>query len=160
MAEIKSDIPWDTYEKYAQIYLDRDIFKGTPMTGKMLRDAAETTYKRTGKYVPLDLALSQGQMESKMGLLSRNASTNPFNVGEYDEGTKIRFPDTQTGINAYYDLMARRYLAKQNYQGLLTNFVNDEGNRYASNPNYEKMIGRQINYIRQYVDNKTGARRK
>ena len=142
---------WGQYEKYAQTYLNRPIFKGTPLTGKMLRLSAENTYNTTKTFVPVDFALSQAQLESSMGRRSRYASTNPFNVGEYDKGTRIRFKTLQDGVNSYYTLMANDYLKGTTPQQLLTNFVNFRGDRYASNPEYERKMRNQIKYINRYV---------
>jgi flagellum-specific peptidoglycan hydrolase FlgJ len=141
---------WDSYQYWTDDYLKRPEFVGTPITGKMLRNAAEQSYHKYGVYVPWDIALAQGQLETRFGTDASgrpNYRTNPFNVGEYDNGTKIIFPDTQSGVNAYYDLMARRYLKGKDRDKLLNNFVNDKGNRYASDPNYEKKLRGQINYI-------------
>lgn len=148
---LKSGINWDDYEFKADKYLKR--FK-TPMTGKMLRNAAENTYKKTNIHVPLELALSQAQFESMMGTKGRSPSTNPYNVGEYDEGTKIRFKTMDEGVNRYFDLMANDYLRSKTMDELLNNFVNYQGNRYASNPKYESDLKGQVEYIRKFWGDK------
>lgn len=146
--------PTPNFNQYADIasaYLNRDIFKGTPLTGTSLSNAAKTTYDKYGVYIPPEFALAQAQLESKMGLLSRNAKTNPFNVGEFDEGTKQRFATTQQGVDAYYDLIARDYLTKgKKIDDLLINYVNKAGNRYASNPEYEQKMRSQVDFIKRY----------
>lgn len=142
------------YEQDAQKYLDRPVFEGTPLSGKILADAARNTYITTGKFVPIDLALSQAQMESHMGTRGRNPKTNPYNVGEFDSGTKNRFKNTQDGVNAYYNLMANDYLSKSTPDDLMYSFVNKNGNRYASNTDYEKLVGQQRQYINKYLATK------
>ena len=144
---VNSGINWDDYEVKADKYFKR--FK-TPMTGKMLRTAAESTYKKTKVQVPLELALSQAQFESMMGTKGRNPSTNPYNVGEFDEGTKIKFKTMDEGVQRYFDLMSKDYLRTNTLDNLLTNFVNYQGNRYASDKDYEKKIKAQVEFIRKY----------
>lgn len=145
---------WDSYAYWTDDYLNREgaSWAGkSPMNGKMIAQAAKQTYEKYGKMIPIDLMLAQSQIENKFGTDAsgrKNYKTNPFNVGEYDEGTKMVFPDTQAGINAYFDLMARRYLSNNTREGLLQNFVNDKGQRYASDKNYEKKLQAQVNYIR------------
>lgn len=139
------------YAEKAQQYLNRDVFAGTPITGEMLAKAARETYAKTGKIVPLNLALAQAQFESAMGMKGRNPLTNPYNVGEFDEGTKMSFATTQDGISAYYDLMARDYLNDKSSDDLLKNFVNKRGDRYASNKEYEKGLREQVAYIDRYL---------
>ena len=142
-----ADIDWDAYAQVADAYLKRDVFIGTPIRGNMLTKAAKNTYNKYGITIPIELALSQAQIESSMGRTGRNPYTNPYNVYEYDSGTKKRYKNIQSGINAYYDLIARRYLAKNTVDNLLLNFVNDKGQRYASDPNYENKIRNQYEYI-------------
>jgi len=144
---------WDSYEYWAQEYLSRPPFEGTPVTGKMLRSAAEKIYKQYGVFVPIDLVLAQGQGETRFGTDASgrpNYKTNPFNVGETDAGTTKVFPDTAAGVDAYYDLMARRYLPGKTKEDLLTSFVNDKGQRYATDPDYEKKLGAQVNFIQSW----------
>lgn len=142
-----SGINWDDYEVKADKYLKR--FK-TSMTGKMLRGAGEETYKKTKVQVPLELALSQAQFESMMGTKGRNPLTNPYNVGEFDSGTKLKFKTMDEGVKRYFDLMANDYLRTRTMDDLLTNFVNYQGNRYASNPKYESDLKGQVEYIRKF----------
>jgi hypothetical protein len=143
------------YEKDAEVYLKRDIFKGSPVTPAMLANAARKIYKERGVLVPLELALAQGQLESHMGKKGRqNHKTNPYNVGEYDKGTMSKFRTTQDGIIAYFDVMATDYLLKgeKTMEELLDNFVNINGARYASNTQYEKTLKGLTTYIRKYID--------
>ena len=71
---------FDDYEKRCQLYLDRVCFNGTPITGKLLKSCAKNTYDSTGIIVPLELALSQAQWESGMGLRGRSPKNNPYNI--------------------------------------------------------------------------------
>lgn len=145
------------YAQAAQTYLNRPVFQGTPLTGQMLAQAAAQVYKQTGTVVPVELALAQGQMESHMGTKGRNPRTNPYNVGEFDAGTMQRFATPQDGVNAYYNLMANNYLKGKTADDLRTNFVNTAGKRYASNPQYEQMVGGQMDFIKKHYLNPQGA---
>lgn len=147
------DVPdWNSYAGKAQQYLSRPVFQGTPLTGKTLASSAKKAYEKTGRIVPLELALSQAQFETSMARKGRNPKTNPFNVGEYDKGTKIRFKTLQEGVDRYYDLIANDYLPDNNYEKLLNNFVNKRGLRYASDPLYEKKLRGQVNTIRSFLN--------
>jgi flagellum-specific peptidoglycan hydrolase FlgJ len=142
---------YDLYQKHANKYLSRPTFEGTPLTGSMLADIAKDTLLKTGVLVPLELVLSQAQFETSMGRKGRNPITNPFNVGEYDEGTKLKFKTTREGVQAYFNLIAKNYLKGKTLDDLLTNFVNEQGNRYATDKAYEQKIKRQIDYIRKFL---------
>lgn len=149
----KDEAFFNDYARQAQQYLNRDTFKGTPLTGKMLADAAKEAYQQTGKVVPIDLALSQAQFESSMGREGRNPKTNPYNVGEFDEGTKQSFQDTDSGVKAYYKLMATDYLKNKTADQLMQNFTNYRGDRYASNKKYESDLRGQSDYIKKFLGN-------
>ncbi len=145
------DINWEEYAKIAQRYLNRPVFAGTPLKGRTLSDAARMAFETYGVEVPVELALAQAQFETSMGRRGRNPKTNPFNVGEWNMGTKMRFPDTTYGTSAYYDLMARDYLNNKTLNDLLTNFVNTGGSRYATDPKYETKLKNQIEFIRRFL---------
>ena len=138
------------YQQKAEKYISRPHFKGTQMTGEMLRNAAEKTFNEQNMLIPIELSLAQAQKESSMGTKGRSPVNNPFNVGEFDEGTKLEFDSPQKGINAYYDLIARRYLNSKTIEQLLSNFTNDEGNRYAKDPGYETYLQNQMPFIKKY----------
>ncbi len=160
---------FNDYERRADIYLNRPNRQWTgvtKLTGKMFADAAKQTYlkynKDITKVVPLEFALSQGQFESHFGLKSRNAELNPYNVGEYDSGTapwSKKISTSAMGIAMYYDLMAEDYLSKKTPDELLEKdgFVNENGDRYASNMEYESTMKRQIAVTSKYInDNDKG----
>jgi len=150
-ATIESELLKD-YGTLAQKYLDRDVFKGTPITGKMLEKSAKETYEKTGKLIPLELALAQAQFESSMGREGRSPQTNPYNVGEFDNKTTMTFDKTEDGVDAYYKLMANDYLNDKKPDELLKNFVNKNGHRYAKNPKYEAGLKTQIGYINRFLN--------
>ena len=148
---------WEGYAKQAQQYLDRPNYKGTPLTGDMITKAALDTYQKTGKKVPLELALAQGQFETQFGTDSSGRpgyKTNPWNVGEFDSGTRRTFKTTEEGTQAYFDLMANDYLRNKNLQALLDSEIrNYQGNKYATGKGYSKKVSDQIDYIRKFFKN-------
>jgi hypothetical protein len=142
------DSIFTTYSKKADLYLKK--FKGTPIKGDMLSLAAQNAYDSTGILLPLELALSQAQWESGMGLLGRSPKNNPFNIGEYDDGTVLYFESTFDGIQAYYYLMCRLYLSCKSLDELFISFVNCNGHRYAAS-GYESRIRYQYYVIKQWL---------
>lgn len=142
------------YEKRGQLYLDRDCFNGTPISGKLLKDCAKNTYDSTGIIVPLELALSQAQWESGMGLKGRSPKNNPYNIGEWNTLgiTTMHFHSTEQGVQTYYYLIAKKYLNNKNIQKLLINFVNLNGHRYAHSKTYEHNIKKQYHYISRWIE--------
>mgnify|MGYP006105732587 CR=1 FL=1 len=148
--ETESDIFKD-YRKGAEIYLSRDIFTGTNITADQLTNAAKRAYECYGVLVPIELALAQAQMESGMGKKGLSPKNNPYNVGEFDNGTKITFTSTQEGIDAYYNLISKNYMNGRSVEKVLYNFVDYRGNRYASDTLYESKIKKQYNFIKRWI---------
>ena len=110
------------------------------------------------KYVPPELALSQLALEGGIGNPkpdSRPIKTkNPFNVGNTKSGSKY-YSDVQTGIDAYYKLIANNYMTKgKTANDLVQNFVNKDGNHYAVAGKYEEALRSiipQVNRIAQPI---------
>ena len=92
--------------------------------------------------------LAQGQIESHYGTTGLARKTNSvFNVYAYD-GTEFeeihekgKFSHPNKSVKPYLDLLSRRYLSSNvSEYDLMLNFVDKDGNRYASDPNYEKKL--------------------
>lgn len=149
---------WAQYKKDADSYLK--LFKNSPITGDMMANAAKSTFERTGTLVPVDLALAQGQFESQLGTdpKHRNPRLNPFSVGEDDDRTRFHPKSTLHGVQAYYNLMANKYLHGKSVDQLLSNFVNTKGERYASNKKYEDTMKSVVNRIRKFLTKARTAR--
>jgi murein DD-endopeptidase MepM/ murein hydrolase activator NlpD len=159
---------FETYEKVAQTYINRmsQIYEGKnnyaisekkepihklpiPLTGKMLADAALKTFVKYGndisKVVPVELMLAQCQGESHFGTVipRKGSAKSPFNVGVYDTKDAAfldQVENMEEGVEMYYDLMAEDYLSARSADELDDNFVNENGLRYASSKDYEKMM--------------------
>jgi hypothetical protein len=149
--EIKVEKYFKDYSEKCQIYLNRRCFKGTPLTGKILSDCAKETYIEKGILIPLELVLSQAQMESHMGTKGKSCVNNPFNVGEYDHRTALKYYKTEEGVQAYFNLIASDYLSTKEVDELLQNFTNSEDKRYASSRSYERKIRKQFKFIKKYI---------
>ena len=150
------------YSKYSQI-CDKFIKTRQPnlleINGDMMAGSAKRAFEKYHKYVPPELALAQLATEGGIGNSDPNSrpirTKNPFNVGNTDDGSNIDMGAVQEGINAYYNLIARNYLGKgKSAKDLVQDFVNHDGNHYATAGTYEKLvnqIARQANRIAQTV---------
>ena len=147
---------------YSQICQKFIVSKGANplgITGKMMADGAKQAFDRYKKYVPVELALSQLVLEGGIGNKNTNIkpirTKNPFNVGNVDSGEVVQYGQVQTAINVYYNLIAKNYLGKgKTAKDLITNFVNNSGNRYASATDYESKLNKlvsQANAIAQPI---------
>ena len=104
--------------------------------------------------VDICFALSQAEIESHFGTKGIASKLNSvFNVGIYDGKTaeeidnKYKFDYPNESIKPYLKLLNERYLVNKTEQDLMKKFVDINGNRYASNPNYENMISDKYKYI-------------
>ena len=149
-----SGFDYQSYYDRANKYLSRPIFKGTSLTATDIADAAKDFYGATKYEYPLDLLLTQGQIETKLGKTLKSQH-NYFNVGNTDSGATKNFASAKESVRNYMDLMYNDYLAKgqKSPEDLLKakGFVNAAGNRYASNPNYETELDTQRKYINNYI---------
>lgn len=131
------------YAQKAQAFLDKKA-PGTDISGVDLAGAAQAAYQKTGKLVPVELALAQLQIEGYLAKGNKankpQRTKNPFNVGNTDNGSVVNHNSAASGINAYYDLMTTQYLKNKTPEELLVNFTNSKGNRYATDKTYEKKL--------------------
>ena len=112
--------------------------------------SALTLVNLCGEYgVDVRLPLAQGHIESHFGTKGTASKTNSvWNVGAFDgysadkqirEGYGFKHPDYS--IEPYLKLLTTRYLVEgKTEEELLNNFVDINGNRYASCQEYESKL--------------------
>ena len=97
--------------------------------------------------VDICFVLAQGEIESHFGTKGIASKLNCiFNVGIYDNKTaeeiesKYQFYCPNESIDPYLKLLTNKYLINKTEQELMRKFVDIDGKRYASDPEYEVKI--------------------
>ena len=108
--------------------------------------------------IEVKFALAQGEIESHFGTKGLASKTNSvWNVGAYDSHfySKImgtyKYSHPNESIEPYLKLLYEKYLTNEVEEGLLRNFVDHNGNRFASDKNYEE----RLKYKYKYIGNNT-----
>ena len=150
--DLTTDEGFNKYRELSDKFIKSRLPNPLNITGEMIASAAKNAFIKYKKYVPPELALAQLAQEGGIGngdpKIRPIITKNPFNVGNYDDGTNVDMGSVENGVNSYFKLIARDYLGKgKTANDLIQNFVNHDGLRYAG-PEYEKAINqlaRQIN---------------
>lgn len=159
----KNNSIWLEYEQRADIYLKRERFKNSPITGNILKNCAISVYDSLGVFIPVELALAQAQWESGMGLKGRSPKNNPCNLGEYSDKTVLKYKSTTEGMMAYYFLIAKNYLDYGNktiFDLFENNMTDKNGYKYAGSDTYGSRIGKQYEFIVKWIDNNNNNKLK
>ena len=108
--------------------------------------------------IEVKFALAQGELESHFGTKGLASKTNSvWNVGAYDGHFYSKIMETykyshpNESIEPYLKLLYEKYLTNEVEEGLLRNFVDHNGNRFASDKNYEE----RLKYKYKYIGNNT-----
>lgn len=107
----------------------------------------------------IKFVLAQGHVESHFGTTGMAVKTNSvFNVGAYDRlsveqiNGKFKYKHPDYSIEPYMKLLYKDYITGTKTElDLMAKYVNKDGQRYASNPNYE----RDIMNLYQKIDRET-----
>ena len=110
--------------------------------------------------VDICFVLAQAELESHFATKGIGGKlNNVFNVGVYDDHSyseiakKYKYDYPNQSIRPYLKLLTESYLVNKTEDELLYDFVNIQGNRYASDPNYERKLKEKIGYIKlTYID--------
>jgi hypothetical protein len=104
--------------------------------------------------IDIIFTLVQGEIESHFGTKGLGAKiNNVFNVGVFDNKTIAEIDEEykpehpNASIKLYLDLLTESYLVGKDEFELMNKYVDKNGKRYASNPNYEEMFKYKYNII-------------
>ena len=105
--------------------------------------------------IPITFTLAQGEIESHFGTAGLAYRTNSvWNVGAYDnyglDEISHRYDNPNDSVVPYLSLLIQKYLPSKTVEDLLENFVDINGNRYASDPHYEAKLKSKVEYIKEH----------
>lgn len=98
--------------------------------------------------------LTQGEIESHFGTRGLGSKlNNVFNIGVFDGANaetvqkKYKFDYPNQSIEPYLKLLNENYLVNKVEADLMNKYIDVNGKRYATNPDYENMFKAKYNYI-------------
>ena len=105
--------------------------------------------------IPITFTLAQGEIESHFGTTGLAFRTNSvWNVGAFDNynysDIQHKFSNPNDSVVPYLKLLATNYLPNKTIEDLLENFIDINGNRYASDTLYESKLQSKISYIKEH----------
>lgn len=105
--------------------------------------------------IPITFTLAQGEIESHFGTTGLAFRTNSvWNVGAFDgyssDDIKHKYNNPNDSVDPYLNLLSSNYLVAKTVEDLLENFVDINGNRYATDPHYEDKLKSKIGYIKEH----------
>lgn len=104
--------------------------------------------------IDVKFVLAQGEIESHFATKGIGAKlNNVFNIGVFDGlassdvNNTYKYTYPNQSIRPYLKLLTERYLVNKLEGDLMESFVDINGNRYASDPNYEAKLKERYIYI-------------
>lgn len=108
--------------------------------------------------VDIKFVLAQGEIESHFATKGLGYKLNNiFNVGMFDDfnesevSDKYKYDYPNQSIRPYLELLTRKYLVNKLEADLMDNYVDTNGNRYASDIHYESKLREKYTYISMYT---------
>lgn len=108
--------------------------------------------------IDIKFVLAQGEIESHFATKGIGGKlNNVFNVGVFDGYTSsdvksnYKYDYPNQSIKPYLELLTTRYLVNKLEEDLMNNYIDIDGNRYASDVNYERKLKERHTYIKMHT---------
>ena len=108
--------------------------------------------------VDIKFVLAQGEIESHFATKGLGYKLNNiFNIGIFDDFNESEVADRyeydypNQSIRPYLELLTRKYLVNKLEEDLMDNYVDINGNRYASDINYESKLREKHTFISMHT---------